>query len=166
MGNPNPDPDPVLPGKPPKPYLANMGKRFVTCFAAGHTVRADHQSSPPAPHRATLPLSSHLPPPFTPPPTPRAHERRLGSLPCLALTLTLTSCAPPRTYPPRCRARRTTAYQARSGALRSPRASLISSYTRHWPPLTAATWPNPTLTPTLPLTPTPILILTLTQPQS
>ena len=26
------------PGKLPKPYLANMGKRFVTCFAAGHTV--------------------------------------------------------------------------------------------------------------------------------
>ena len=33
----------LLPGKPPKPYLANMGKRFVSCFAAGHTVRSDHR---------------------------------------------------------------------------------------------------------------------------
>lgn len=32
--------DSAPPGKLPKPYLANMGKRFVTCFAAGHTLRA------------------------------------------------------------------------------------------------------------------------------
>ena len=31
---------PLPPDKEAKPYIFNMGKRFVSCFATGHTLRA------------------------------------------------------------------------------------------------------------------------------